>query len=186
MHKEHLDELWLLVTQGGGERAQERFTMGGAGERSIFTLAVYREVCLPIEDYGISHIRGGQAIFTRMLNSWRPLTFLFLSEVPLQDLFTNRKVECPNLAFVTLRLCTIPSGGRWGSTTPPPPTWQYHQVLSSRLSMCGLISFVGSRTYIKSKELLYSQLTPTAPTRSNGVKDKIHSARLMLVRESRV
>ena len=56
-----------------------------------------------------------------MLNSWRPLTFLFLSEVPLQDLFTNRRVECPNLAFVTLRLCTIPSGGRWGSTTPPPP-----------------------------------------------------------------
>ena len=25
--------------------------------------------------------------------------------------------------------------------------------------MCGLISFVGSRTYIKSKELLYSRLT---------------------------
>lgn len=35
-------------------------------------------------------------------------------------LYACLKVECPNLAFVTLRLCTIPSGGRWGSTTPPP------------------------------------------------------------------
>ena len=35
----------------------------GGGERSIVALAVYREVCLPMEDYGISHIRGGRLFF---------------------------------------------------------------------------------------------------------------------------
>ena len=119
MHKEHLDELWLLVTQGGGERAQERFTMGGWWAIYIYISCLQRGLFTDRGLWYLSH-KGGQAIFTRMLNSWRPLTFLFLSEVPLQDLFTNRRVECPNLAFVTLRLCTIPSGGRWGSTTPPP------------------------------------------------------------------